>query len=110
MTRIVTGLAAAVLAVQASTAVALDPERVGRGREIADVACSPCHAVGKQDSSPNPAAPAFRTLGQKYPVDDLQEALAEGILVGHPAMPQVRMPPEDIGAFLAWLASIQVPR
>ena len=100
--------AGAVAAILAPTlALAQDDLSERRGRQIAEAACSPCHAVGKQRTSPNPAAPIFRTLGQKYPVDSLQEALAEGILVGHPGMPQVRMSPQDIGAFLTYLASIQ---
>lgn len=98
-------LAAAVLA--PTLASAQDDLAERRGRQIAEAACSPCHAIGKQGTSPNPAAPIFRTLGQKYPVDSLQEALAEGILVGHPGMPQVRMSPQDIDAFLTYLASIQ---
>ena len=99
------GIVAVVMA--PALALAQDDLSERRGRQIAEAACSPCHAVGKQGTSPNPAAPIFRTLGQKYPVDSLQEALAEGILVGHPGMPQVRMSPQDIGAFLTYLGSIQ---
>ncbi len=43
-----------------------------------------CHAIGRSGDSPNKDAPAFRTLGQRYPVDSLEEALGEGILSGHP--------------------------
>lgn len=101
--------AALVLAAGAFAAQAQDRERELRGREIAEAACQPCHAIGRQGASPNVAAPPFRILGQRYPVDYLQEALAEGILVGHPGMPQVRMSPDDIGAFLAYLRTVQVP-
>jgi mono/diheme cytochrome c family protein len=95
----------AVLALIPSAAAAQEQE--ARGREIAEAACSPCHAIGLQGASPNPQAPVFRELGRKYKVEDLEEALGEGILVGHPAMPQVRMEPQDIEAFLAWLTTIQ---
>jgi cytochrome c len=111
MNRFVFGtVAAAFLAGIALPTAASAQEREARGREIAEAACAPCHAITKQGTSPVPAAPAFRTLGQKYPVEDLEEALAEGILVGHPAMPQVRMSPQDVGAFLAWLKTIQVAK
>jgi mono/diheme cytochrome c family protein len=100
-------LAALVLAVPGLVARAAADEREARGREIAEAACSPCHAIDRQGASPNPQAPVFRELGRKYRVEDLEEALGEGILVGHPAMPQVRMEPEDIEAFLAWLVTIQ---
>ena len=82
---------------------------VGRGRHIAEAACSPCHAIDREGPSATPEAPPFRELGRKYPVDSLQEALAEGVVVGHPGMPEVRMNETDIAAFLAWLKSAQVP-
>ncbi len=41
---------------------------------------------------------------KRYPVDDLQEALAEGIMVGHDAeMPQFELDPEEIDDLLAYL-------
>jgi cytochrome c len=53
------------------------------------------------------AAPPFRTLGERYPIADLEEALAEGILTGHPAMPQLSFGPADIAAITAYLQSLQ---
>ncbi len=82
---------------------------LAEGRAIAEERCAICHAIGPQDESPEPAAPAFRTLSQRYPVDDLQEALAEGLTTGHPTMPEVVLQPEQIDAFLAYLKSIQEP-
>ena len=52
-------------------------------------------------------APPFRTLSQKYPIDDLEEAFAEGILVGHQDMPEFRMNPAQDAALVAYLKSIQ---
>jgi len=52
-------------------------------------------------------APPFRTLARKYPLDDLQEGFAEGIVVGHSEMPNFRLTPEQIDAFLRYLKSIQ---
>jgi hypothetical protein len=63
--------------------------------------------VGRDGNSPNPASPPFRELNRRYHIDDLGEALAEGILTGHPAMPEFRFPPEDIAAILQYLKSIQ---
>ena len=37
----------------------------------------------------------------------LEEALAEGILTGHPDMPEFAFPPEDIGAIIAYLRAVQ---
>jgi mono/diheme cytochrome c family protein len=60
---------------------------VARGEALVRTNCSPCHAVGLIDKSPHPDAPAFRTLSERYPIEDLGEALAEGISTGHPDMP-----------------------
>jgi len=40
-------------------------------------------------------------------VDNLAEALAEGILTGHPQMPEFAFPPDDVAAIIAYLKSIQ---
>lgn len=82
---------------------------VAQGRRIAESACSPCHGIGRTGVSPKAEAPLFRELGCKYPVESLEEALAEGVVVGHPEMPQVKMSEREIAAFIAWLKTIQTP-
>lgn len=78
-----------------------------RGAALAQSQCSSCHAVGVSGESPAPEAPAFRRLSHNYRVADLEEALAEGISVGHPAMPQFAFAPEDAEALVRYLDSIQ---
>ena len=78
-----------------------------RGEALLTKNCARCHATGTAGLSPHPAAPPFRTLARKYPIDGLQEALAEGLSVGHPDMPEFVFEPEEIGAILAYLKSIQ---
>jgi cytochrome c len=80
---------------------------VERGEAIAEANCSSCHAVGASGESPAPEAPPFRRLSQHYRVADLEEALGEGISVGHPAMPQFSFAPEDVEALILYLQSIQ---
>ena len=77
-----------------------------RGAVLAQTRCSGCHATGASDSSPMPAAPPFRSLSQRYPVADLQEALAEGLVTAHPAMPEVVMEEADIADLIAYLDSV----
>ncbi len=67
-----------------------------------------CHATGLTDRSAFPNAPAFRDLHKRYPIASLGEALAEGILTGHPAMPEFRFAPNQVAEVLAYLESIQV--
>ena len=69
--------------------------------------CARCHAIGRTGDSPHPVAPPFRTLSRKYPIDGLAEALAEGLSVGHPDMPEFVFEPQDVNAILNYLHSIQ---
>jgi mono/diheme cytochrome c family protein len=58
--------------------------RIQRGRTFVQVHCAGCHAIGRVGESPLPIAPPFRTLHERYPVESLAEALAEGITTGTP--------------------------
>ena len=100
------GLAVAAVLSTATTAMAEDLA-VTQGRRLAEANCSKCHAVGKFGDSPLPIAPPFRTLHEKYPVEDLEESLAEGISTGHPTMPQFRFDVDQIKNFIAYLKSLE---
>ena len=78
-----------------------------RGEQLLSRHCAMCHAIGRTGGSPHAQAPPFRTLGRKYPVATLQEALGEGLLSGHPAMPEFKFPPADVAAIIAYLSAIQ---
>lgn len=80
---------------------------VAEGRRLAEINCSSCHAIGASGESRHPMAPPFRTLSRDYPVDSLGEAFAEGILVGHPAMPEFQLEPEQIDDLLSYIESVQ---
>jgi mono/diheme cytochrome c family protein len=79
----------------------------GRGELLLTRNCARCHAVGPTGASPHPAAPPFRTLSRKYKIEGLAEALAEGLSTGHPDMPEFVFAPEDVGAIIDYLQSIQ---
>ena len=80
---------------------------VDAGRRIAAQRCSQCHATGPDDRSLLAGAPAFRDLGDRYPVETLAESLAEGIVTGHQQMPVFAFTPIEIDQFLAYLRSVQ---
>lgn len=84
---------------------AADEALVERGRILAETYCGRCHATGTADASPHDEAPPMRGFKERWPVEHLAEALAEGIMVGHEAMPEVSMTPSEIDAFLAYLES-----
>lgn len=77
------------------------------GRNLAQTHCATCHAIGKRGQSPNPQAPRFATLGQRYPLDNLAEAFSEGVLVGHGPMPEFSFEPDQIDGLIAYLKSVQ---
>jgi mono/diheme cytochrome c family protein len=89
------------------TAGAAETAAQKRGESLLTKDCARCHAVGRAGTSRHPQAPPFRTLGMKYPVESLEEALAEGIISGHPDMPEFQFSGEDVGAIIAYLKSIQ---
>jgi len=78
-----------------------------RGLVFVRTNCSRCHAVDKVSPSPLKLAPPFRTLHRRYPVDSLAEAMAEGIVTGHPNMPEFRLDPGQIADVLAFLHTLE---
>lgn len=81
---------------------------VEAGHALVEQNCARCHAVGMQDDSPNPDAPPFRTFKAKWPLEHLEEALAEGIVVGHGGaeMPEFTFEPDQISDIIAYLDSL----
>lgn len=82
-------------------------QATARGRALAEAQCGGCHAVGRAGASRVVAAPAFRDLHRRYPVEDLAEALAEGITTGHPGMPEFRLDPAEIDDLIAYLRTLE---
>jgi cytochrome c len=83
----------------------MDP-RQQRGLTFARANCARCHSIDKVTVSPLKLAPPFRELHNRYPVETLEEALGEGIVTGHPSMPEFQLDPDQIGdliSYLKWL-------
>ena len=99
--------AALVLIAMPTLTPTVKAANVDQGRRLARVHCARCHAIDKVSPSPLSLAPPFRTLHERYPVQTLQEALAEGIATGHPTMPEFRFEPDKINDFLAFLKSLE---
>ena len=96
-------LATAILLVPVSAGA--DP--VADGEALVRQNCASCHAVTEEDASPNPRAIPFRFLGRLYPIEHLEEALAEGIMVSH-EMPEFVLEAEQVTALIQYLNAIQV--
>jgi cytochrome c len=87
--------------------LAAEKDLTNKGEALVRENCSRCHAIGKEGESPHPQAPPFRTLSSHYPIEDLAESLAEGIVSGHPDMPIFVFSPQDVEAIIDYLQSIQ---
>ena len=97
----------AVLSLAAAIQPAAAAADLKLGEALLTRHCASCHAVGRTGESSQKDAQAFRTLGTRYPVEALEEALGEGILSGHPDMPEFKFDADDVGAIIAYLKSIQ---
>jgi len=100
------GLALLVSLTTVDAARALSPSEQ-RGLVFAKTNCSQCHSIDPAGPSPLALAPPFRTLHERYPVEDLEESLAEGIRTGHPSMPEFHLEPDQISDFIAFLKSLE---
>jgi len=78
-----------------------------RGLVFVRTHCARCHSVDRVGQSPLPVAPPFRRLHERYPVETLQESLAEGIVTGHPSMPEFQLDPGQVGDVIAYLKSLE---
>jgi cytochrome c len=103
------GLAAALWLMVVTLPSAVHGTDVARGKMIIELYCARCHATGHSGESTHKSAPPFRFLSQRYPVESLAEAFAEGIVTGHPDMPQFQFLPDEIDSILAYLQSLQGP-
>src|SRR6266568_1250287 len=88
-------------------AVRAEADSVQRGREFARANCARCHSIERTGESPVKSAPPFRILHQRYPVEYLEEALAEGIVTGHSDMPEFRLEPDQIADFIDFLKALE---
>ena len=100
----------AVMACSLALPAGADEPRAQRGRTFAQANCASCHAIGPVGDSPLRIAPPFRALHQAYPVENLAEALSEGIVTGHPTMPEFRLDIVQINDFIAYLKTLERPR
>lgn len=101
-------LTAASLAAPATAATTA--ARAGQaGQAVAQRNCAACHAIGRRGESPNAKSPPFRNLYRRYPpgLAWIENALREGLLQTHRAMPRMPMTDQELNALIAYMRSIQ---
>ncbi|MET3900920.1 cytochrome c [Devosia sp. UYZn731] len=88
-----------------ATADEFDP--VSTGHNLVSTYCTDCHATERTGDSPFPTAPRFRDLHLRYDVENLSEALVEGIVTAHDEMPEFEFDPDQAAAIVAYLKSLE---
>ena len=89
--------------------LAAENELSVKGEALAKEQCGQCHATGATGESPHKEAPPFRTFASKWPLENLEESLAEGIVTGHPDMPAITLEPDQITVLIEHLHTIATP-
>ena len=84
-----------------------EDSRAVAGRALAQENCARCHEIGLIGESPLAEAPPFGRLRDRYKIDDLAEAFAEGIVGGHKEMPPFDFSRRQIDDLLAYLKSLE---
>lgn len=85
-------------------------EAIERGRLLTSTACAVCHATGATGDSPLPDATPLRVIAHRYPLDQLEDAFAEGLVTSHPAMPGYNFRASEIDDLIAYLETLKADR
>lgn len=78
-----------------------------RGQSFVEGSCASCHAVGPTGASPFADATPFRDIVTRYPLSDLEEGFAEGLVTAHPAMPDYVFRASEIDDLIAYLQALK---
>jgi mono/diheme cytochrome c family protein len=101
------GVALALFASQPARSAGGEPDaRIARGKALVMLNCTGCHAVADEKQSPNPRAPPFRTLSERFPIDALEETFIGTIDTGHPGMPVFEASQDEIDDIVAYIGSV----
>jgi cytochrome c len=99
-------LSGAILCASTS-ALAQSSPAAQRGLTFVRVHCAECHAISKVGESPLTIAPPFHTLHLKFPIESLRRRLSEGIIAGHPTMPQFRLDADQLADVIAYIETLE---
>jgi len=78
-----------------------------RGRLFTSQTCAGCHATGLVGASPMAEATPFREIVKRYPLDQLEESFAEGLVTSHQAMPAFVFRASEIDDLIAYLETVK---
>lgn len=105
--------AAALLAGCQSTPPPIHVGDAVEGRQVAEQLCASCHAIDLGKTSPNPAAPPFGEVLDRYGADALARDLDNAVPISHLRMPTFYLGDghaEDLVAYLRAMKSSPDPK
>jgi mono/diheme cytochrome c family protein len=76
------------------------------GEIVAREHCARCHAIGQKGRSPNPKAPRFPLIAERYPNNNPAPDLIDGIVIRHPGMPEFKLNEDETDGLVAYLRNI----
>jgi len=100
-------IAAYVMSLKPAAAEKEPDTPIGVGHQLLATNCARCHAIESEGASPLAKSPPFRDIVKRYDPENLEEALAEGIVTGHAGMPELSFEPDDIAAIVAYLEALK---
>jgi len=83
------------------------PGGTERGAALVRRNCTQCHTLSRTGPSPDRTAPPLPLLSRYVKMSDLALALRQGLLMRHPAMPQLRFNQAELEEVMSYLAAIQ---
>jgi mono/diheme cytochrome c family protein len=97
---------AALLAMPADAQRPENSQSARVGRIVAQEHCARCHAIGRRGQSPNPKAPRFPRIAERYPDNNPAPVLIDGTVVRHPGMPEFRLLENETDGLVAYIRRI----
>lgn len=81
-------------------------ESVAIGKTVAQRRCGGCHAIEARGASPNPKAPPFPLIAERYPSGNPAPVLIDGTVVRHPGMPEFNLIEKETDGLVAYIRRV----
>lgn len=105
-------IGSSLMAAQPSQAMPADAQRpdnaesVAVGKRVAQRHCGGCHAIDASGASPNPKAPPFPLIAERYPGGNPAPVLIDGTVVRHPGMPEFSLIEHETDGLVAYIRRV----
>jgi mono/diheme cytochrome c family protein len=81
-------------------------ESAAIGKQVAQRHCGGCHAIEATGASPNPKAPPFPLIAERYHGDNPAPVLIDGTVVRHPGMPEFNLSEDETDGLVAYIRRV----